>query len=61
MRTGLPGFLQFALLLHEYRADLGAPGLPGSALRSFAAVLAPVARARGYRSRYPRYSEAEAP
>jgi quercetin dioxygenase-like cupin family protein len=60
-KTGLPGFLQFALLLNEYREELGAPGPAGGALRLLSAALAPVARARGYRVRYDRYVDADAP
>ena len=56
-RTGLPSFLQFALLAHDFSAEIQAPGLGGAFTRGLAAVVAPLARARGYRSVYPRYSE----
>lgn len=60
-KTQFPSFLQLALLMHAYRAEIGLPGLAGSATRGVAAALAPLARARGYRSRYPQYSDADAP
>ncbi len=60
-KTKAPSFLQFALLAHDYRAEIGLPGFAGAATRGLAAVVAPLARARGYRSRYPQYSEPDAP
>jgi quercetin dioxygenase-like cupin family protein len=59
--TQLPSFLQTVMLIHEFRDDIGFPGIAGTATRGLAAVLAPLARARGYRSRYPQYSDADAP
>jgi quercetin dioxygenase-like cupin family protein len=56
-RTKAPSFLQLALVLHDFRPDINFPlGLPGVAVRGVAAAVAPLARARGYRSVYPRYS-----
>ncbi len=60
-RTQLPSFLQSVMLSHEYRDDIGFPGLAGIATRGLAAVLAPLARARGYRAHYPQYSAPDAP
>ncbi len=60
-RTQLPSFLQTAVLFHEFREECGAPGFAGTVTRRLCAVFAPVARARGYRSRYPQYSDAGAP
>jgi quercetin dioxygenase-like cupin family protein len=60
-KTQMPSFLQMVLLLHDYREDIGLPGVAGIATRGLGLVLAPLARARGYRSRYPQYSAADAP
>ena len=60
-KTQMPSFLQMVLLLHEYREDVGLPGVTGMATRGLGAVLAPLARARGYRGRYPQYSESDTP
>jgi quercetin dioxygenase-like cupin family protein len=56
-KTQLPSFLQSILILHEYRDDCTLPGVAGVAARGLGAVLAPLARARGYRGRYPQYSD----
>ena len=53
--------LQAALLFHDYRAEIQLPGLAGLAVRGVSSVLAPLARARGYRSSYPQYSDPESP
>jgi hypothetical protein len=58
-KTQLPSFLQTVLLFHEFREECGAPGFAGTATRGLFAVLAPLARARGYRSHYPQYSDAD--
>lgn len=55
-RTQMPTFLQAVLVMHDFRDEIGAPGLGGLALRGLGPVLSPLARARGYRSTYPRYS-----
>jgi quercetin dioxygenase-like cupin family protein len=61
-KRNLPtSLLQAALLFHDYRAEIGLPGLAGVATRGVSAVLAPLARARGYRSHYPQYSDADSP
>jgi quercetin dioxygenase-like cupin family protein len=60
-RTQLPSFLQAVVLFHEFRDDIGVPGVVGSAARGLFGVLAPLGRARGYRSVYPQYSEPDAP
>ena len=61
-KRNLPkSLLQTALLFHDYRAEVRLPGLPGLAVGGLSAVLAPVARARGYRSVYPQYSDTDAP
>jgi quercetin dioxygenase-like cupin family protein len=60
-KTQMPSFLQMVLMLHDYREDIGLPGVAGVATRGLGAVLAPLARARGYRSRYPQYSAPDAP
>ena len=60
-KTQMPSFLQMMAMAHEYRDDLTLPGVAGVAARGLGAVLAPLARARGYRSRYPQYSTPDAP
>lgn len=60
--TQMPSFLQLALLLHDFRGDVHfPPGIGGVAARGVAAVVSPLARMRGYRSVYPRYSGPDAP
>ena len=60
-KTQMPSFLQLILMAHEYRDDITLPGVAGVATRGLGAVLAPLARARGYRSHYPQYSAPDAP
>jgi len=60
-KTQMPSFLQMVLLLHEYRNDVTLPGVAGVATRGLGLVLAPLARARGYRGRYPQYSDPDSP
>jgi len=60
-KTQMPSFLQMVLLLHEYRDDVTLPGVAGVATRGLGLVLAPLARARGYRGRYPQYSDPDSP
>ena len=49
------------LVLHDFREEIILPGVVGVATRGLGPVLAPLARARGYRSRYPQYSGPDAP
>ena len=60
-KTQMPSFLQMVLLLHEYRDDVTLPGVAGVATCGLGLVLAPLARARGYRGRYPQYSDPDSP
>ncbi len=60
-KTQFPSFLQAVVLFHEFRDEIGAPGVAGTATRGLLTVLAPLARARGYRSQYPQYSDPYAP
>jgi hypothetical protein len=48
--------LQMAVLARDYREEITLPGIAGVAMRGMSSILAPLARARGYRSRYPEYS-----
>jgi hypothetical protein len=59
-KTQMPSFLQMVLMLHEYREEVGLPGVAGMAARGLGVVLSPLARARGYRGRYPQYSDYDA-
>jgi len=54
---GLPNLLQGAVLARESQTFLARP--PVALQRAVLAVLAPIARLRGYRARYPRYSGPE--
>jgi quercetin dioxygenase-like cupin family protein len=60
-KTQMPSFLQLILIAHEYREEVTLPGVTGMATRGLGAVLAPLARVRGYRSIYPQYSDPDAP
>ena len=51
-----PALLQGAVILHDFRREFALPGLEGKFLGVLAAILAPIGRLRGYRSRYERYS-----
>jgi quercetin dioxygenase-like cupin family protein len=59
-KTQMPSFLQMVLMLHEYREEVGLPGVAGMAARGLGVVLSHLARARGYRGRYPQYSDYDA-
>ncbi len=56
-RTQMPSLLQTVIIAHDFRDGIGFPGVAGVAARGLFAALAPLARARGYRSRYPQYSD----
>jgi quercetin dioxygenase-like cupin family protein len=60
-KNGLPSLLQFALMLHEYRDEFAAPPPFGAIGTVVAAVLSPIARARGYRARYGVYEDPTGP
>jgi mannose-6-phosphate isomerase-like protein (cupin superfamily) len=56
---GAPAFLQIALFASAY--DIWVPKPPRPLQRVLFAVLAPIARLRGYRAWYPEYSDPEEP
>ena len=56
---GAPSFLQIALFAAAY--DIWVPKPPRPVQRALFAVLAPIARLRGYRAWYPEYSDPEDP
>ncbi|MBA2632229.1 MAG: cupin domain-containing protein [Chloroflexi bacterium] len=60
-KNGLPSLLQLALMLHEYRKEFTFPPPFGALGVVAAAVLSPLARARGYRARYGRYEDPNGP
>lgn len=60
-RNGLPSLLQFALMLHEYRDEFAAPPPFGTLGAAVAAILSPLARARGYRARYGMHEDPNGP
>jgi quercetin dioxygenase-like cupin family protein len=53
---GLPNPLQMMVLARDYRREMQLPRPAQTVLGPIAMVLAPVARALGYRGRYERYS-----
>lgn len=53
---GLPNPLQMMLLVHEYRREVQLPRPAQFVLGPLAMLLAPIARAAGYRGRYDKYS-----
>jgi quercetin dioxygenase-like cupin family protein len=56
--NGLPNPLQMMVLARAYRNEMALPRREQMVLGSIAMLLAPVARAVGYRGRYDRYSGA---
>jgi quercetin dioxygenase-like cupin family protein len=56
-KTGLPNFLQEAVLCHKYFRELNPvwKGVPIWAMRILFAVLTPVGRVFGYKAVYPQY------
>ncbi len=61
-KTNMPtSLLQMAVLVRDYREETTLPGIAGAAIRGMSSILAPLAHARGYRSRYPQYSGPDSP
>jgi uncharacterized cupin superfamily protein len=56
--AGLPGLLHMAVLLREYRRELVLSSPPRAIQRVLFGALALCGALRGYRGRYPRYSDA---
>ena len=59
--NGVPGLLHGALLLREYRDELRLNSPPSFVQVPLFVLLAPLARALGYRTWYPEYSPSERP
>ena len=57
-KNGLPKPLQMLLLGREYRREMALPPREQAILGPIAMLVAPIARALGYRGRYERYSGA---
>jgi quercetin dioxygenase-like cupin family protein len=55
-RNGLPNPLQMMVLARDYRNEMELPPPAQQILGTIALLLAPLARAMGYRGRYERYS-----
>jgi quercetin dioxygenase-like cupin family protein len=55
-KSGLPNPLQMMVLARDYRREMALPKLQQAILGPVAMLLAPVARAMGYRGRYDRFS-----
>jgi quercetin dioxygenase-like cupin family protein len=56
-KKGVPSPLQIIALLHEYEDELGIPWVPKRMQHAVVSLLAPLARRRGYRGRYPEYGD----
>jgi quercetin dioxygenase-like cupin family protein len=56
-KKGVPSPLQIIALLDEYEDELGIPWVPERVQHAIVSRLAPLARRRGYRGRYPEYSD----
>jgi quercetin dioxygenase-like cupin family protein len=56
-KKGVPSPLQIIALLDEYEDELGIPWVPKVIQHPLVSLLAPLARRRGYRGRYPEYSD----
>jgi quercetin dioxygenase-like cupin family protein len=56
-KKGIPSLLQIIALLDEYEDELGIPWVPQRAQHAIVSRLAPWPRRRGYRGRYPEYSD----
>ena len=56
-KKGVPTPLQIIALLDEYEDELGIPWVPQRVQHAIVSRLAPLARRRGYRGRYPAYSD----
>jgi mannose-6-phosphate isomerase-like protein (cupin superfamily) len=58
-KTGVPSLSQLAVMMRSFKKEIG-PGSPsGRILWALSVVIAPIARARGYRPWYPKYSISE--
>jgi hypothetical protein len=55
-RNGLPNPLQMMVLARDYRREMALPKPQQAILGPIAMLLAPLARAMGYRGRYDRFS-----
>ncbi|MDH6196993.1 hypothetical protein M2272_003646 [Mycobacterium frederiksbergense] len=60
-KRNIPRSLLQIAVLNDFRSETKLPGITGIALRGASALLAPIGRARGYRSSYPQYSGPESP
>ncbi len=58
-KNGVPHPLQVVAVLEDFRNELAVPLLPLQVQRAVISKLAPLARRRGYRGRYPEYSGKE--
>ncbi len=55
-KTGVPTLPQLAVMLRGYRKEIGVGTPSASVFAALAIIIAPFARARGYRPWYPKYS-----
>jgi mannose-6-phosphate isomerase-like protein (cupin superfamily) len=56
-KTGAPTLPQLAVMLRGFRREIGAGSPSGKLLAALTLIIAPMARARGYRAWYPKYTE----
>jgi quercetin dioxygenase-like cupin family protein len=60
-KTGVPNFFELSVMMQGYKREIGVgPGAP-KILAVFAVLVAPIARARGYRAWYAKYSGEDGP
>jgi mannose-6-phosphate isomerase-like protein (cupin superfamily) len=55
-KNGLPGTLQLAVLTGYYKDEVGAGSSSQKFLFAISSLFAPIARSRGYKAWYPKYS-----
>jgi quercetin dioxygenase-like cupin family protein len=55
-KNGLPGILQIAVLASFYKNEVGAGSTSQKFLFAFSKLFVPIAKSRGYRPWYPKYS-----
>lgn len=55
-KTGVPNVSQLLVMMQGFRREIGAGSGGGKILASLSVIIAPIARARGYRAWYAKYS-----
>jgi quercetin dioxygenase-like cupin family protein len=60
-KTGVPNLSQISIMLQHFRREIAPGSGAGKILGGLAVIVAPIARARGYRAWYKKYSGEDAP